>query len=64
MKVIKLHQDGKAFLVNLDNVSEVYPVEDNKSLIYFNFTTTGGQVRRDADESIDEILELIKQASE
>lgn len=60
MKLVKLHQDGRELLVNLNNVSEVYITKDNKSLMYFNFVMDEGQVSITVDESIDEILELIK----
>ena len=64
MKFIKLHQSGREFLVNLNSVSEVYPlIDDNKSRLFFNFAADGGQVRATVDESLDEILELIEQVS-
>ncbi len=59
MKFIKLHQDGRAFLVNLSNVSEVYTSANNKSRLFFN--SEAGDLT--VDESLDEILELIKQVS-
>lgn len=64
MKFIKLHQDGRAFLVNLANVTEVYPYGNNKSSLHFNFAVDREQESITVDESIDEILELIKQVSE
>lgn len=64
MKFIKLHQGGRAFLVNLSNVSEVYTASGNKSSLYFSFAADDGQVNFTVDESLDEILELIKQVSE
>lgn len=63
MKFIKLHQDGRAFLVNLMNVTEVYPTSNNKSSLHFNFAVDREQESITVDESIDEILELIKQVS-
>lgn len=61
MKFVKLHIDGQEILVNLSTVSEVYPVARiNKSILYFNFATEGGQVTFRVDESIDEILHLSK----
>ena len=61
MKFIKLHSNGRALLVNLNNVSEVYTAVNNKSSLYFSFSK-GDQVERiTVDESIDEILELIEQ---
>lgn len=63
MKFIKLHQNGRAFLVNLSNVTEVYSIGNNKSGLHFNFEANGEQVSFTVDESLDEILELIEQAS-
>lgn len=61
MKFIKLHQCGRAFLVNLSNVSEVCPASDNKSCLFYNLLA-GDQVESiKVDESLDEILEIIKQ---
>ena len=62
MKFIKLHQGGREFLVNLSNVSEVYTlIGDNKSRLFFNFSRGGQEAGIKVDESLDEILELIKQ---
>ena len=61
MKFIKLHKNGLALLVNLSTVTEVYTAVDNKSRLYFNFAADGEQENFTVDESIDEILEIIKQ---
>lgn len=61
MKFIKLHQHGEALLVNLSNISEVYMALKNESSLHFNFATDDEQVCITVDESLDEILELIKQ---
>ena len=61
MKFIKLHQGGQELLVNLCNVSDIYHESGNKSSLFFNFAADGDQVSITVDESIDEILELIKQ---
>ena len=64
MTFVKLHQDGRELLVNLCNVSDVYQESgNNKSRLFFNFAAGGDQVNFPVDESIDEILELIKQVS-
>ena len=60
MKFIKLCQDGREFLVNLSNVSEVYSSSgDNKSRLYFNFAIGDEQESIAVDESIVEILEMV-----
>lgn len=64
MRFIKLHQSGREFLVNLSNVSEVYSAIENKSCLQFNFAVGGEQEGFVVDESLDEILELIKKVSE
>ena len=63
MKFIKLHQNGRALLVNLCNVSDIYSAIENKSCLQFNFAVGGEQEGFVVDESLDEILELIKQVS-
>lgn len=62
MKFVKLHQNGKQLLVNLSNVSEIYTM-NNKSGLQFNFAVRDEQESISVDESLDEILELIKQVS-
>lgn len=62
MNFVKLHQSGRELLVNMNNISEVYTAVNNKSSLYFNFAVDGDQVSVPVDESLDEILELIKQA--
>lgn len=64
MKFIKLHQCGLAFLVNLSNVSEAYTTSDNTSRLFFNSAADDERVSVEVDESLDEILELIKQVDE
>lgn len=60
MTFVKLHRDRKELLVNLSNVSEVYPTGNNKSSLYFSFEVNREQERITVDESLDEILELIE----
>lgn len=60
MKFVKLHQNGRELLVNMNNIAEVHTTRDYDSLLYFNFVTGDDQVSITVDESIDEILELIK----
>lgn len=64
MKFIKVHQNGKASLVNLCNVSDIYEAISNRSVVCFNFGVGDDQVTLTVDESLDEILELIKQVSQ
>ena len=61
MKFIKLHQCGLELLVDLCNISEIHEESDNKSSLHFNFAVDSEQESITVDESIDEILELIKQ---
>ena len=61
MKFIKLHKNGLELLVNLMNVAEVYPYGNNKSVLHFNFAVDREQESIMVDESIDEVLDLIKQ---
>lgn len=64
MKFIKVHQNGKVSLVNMDNVSDVYATTSNRSLVCFSFGVGDDQVTLTVDETLDEILELIKQVSQ
>lgn len=65
MKFVKLHHDGQALLVNLNNVSDIFQESNNKSRLFLNVVSDGHQVSIPVvDESIDEILELIKQVGE
>ena len=61
MKFVKLHQGGVEMVINLSQVSEMYPVVGiNKSDLYM-IGNVGEQVTFRVDESVDEILDLSKQ---
>lgn len=64
MSFIKVHQDSKASLVNLCNVSDIYETTSNRSVLCFNFGVGDDPVTLTVEESLDEILELIKQVSQ
>lgn len=66
MNFVKLHKGGVEVLVNMSTVSEVYHAGDNENMskLYFNFSDGDGmQVSIIADESLEEIYEMLKEFS-
>ena len=61
MNFIKLNQNEKPVLVNLDNVTEVYSREvDIGCNIYFTAGNGDSQAYISVDETLDQIQDLIK----
>lgn len=60
MNFIKLNQNEKPMLVNLDNVTEVYSREDGMGCdLYFTAGNGDYQARISVDETLDQIYALI-----
>ena len=57
MKFVKLHQEGREILVNMDTVSDIYRLTNDKSVLYLNFEVGGDQVQLRVDETLDQIYE-------
>lgn len=62
MKFVKLHDDGREMLVNMNAVTEVYKVDDDKCVLYLNLAENGEQIHFTVDETLDEIFEKIKES--
>lgn len=60
MKFVKLHQEGREILVNMDTVSDIYRLTNDKSVLYLNFEVGGDQVQLRVDETLDQIYEKVK----
>lgn len=60
MKFVKLHQEGREILVNMDTVSDIYRLTNDKSVLYLNFEVGGDQVQLKVDETLDQIYEKVK----
>ena len=60
MNFIKLHQNEKPVLVNLDNVTEIYSREAVTGCnIYFTAENKDKQVAISVDETLDRIYTLV-----
>lgn len=65
MNFIKLNQNGKPVLVNLDNATEIYSKEAVGGCnIYFAAVIEDDQVTISVDETLDQIYALIGQRTE
>lgn len=60
MKFVKLYQEGREILVNMDTVSDIYRLTNDKSVLYLNFEVGGDQVQLRVDETLDQIYEKVK----
>lgn len=60
MKFVKLHQEGREILVNMDTVSDIYRLTDDMSVLYLNFEVSGQQVQLKVDETLNQIYEKVK----
>ena len=61
MNFLKLHQDGKPILINLDNVTDIHSRGSaGECSIYFNTLYATEQARIDVDETLEQIQDLIK----
>lgn len=61
MKFIKLtvHQTSKETYVNMEMVSEMRPLDDGGTKIYFNFGSEGNPEITDVKETIDQIMAVL-----
>lgn len=60
MKFVKLHQEGREILVNMNNITDIYRLTNDKSVLYLNLEVGGDQVQLKVDETLDQIYEKVK----
>lgn len=58
MKFVKLHQEGREILVNMNNITDIYML-DNKCQLFLNLAVGDEQVQLKVDETLEEIYEKV-----